>query len=352
MTFGVCPWPITRCWSLPPSCHLSICQLDQATLIHGLFMLSTAHLPELLITASGTLHGLFSLICAFSACSCAELPVQIAAPTRMDFPDQGHERTPSAERRNEPRPRGKPVDCKICRDTVYPTYQEPELWDKLRGKKPRRVYENEDGRLICPCKCSGTIKWVHESCLQEWRYSQAGSPSQWKCATCGYDFQFERMDWARRVRSPILALVLAVVIVLLTVFLLGFMGDRILDLWLDPAGTIYEVFGGETDDWDRDLDLDGGLGIPVPEIDEDGWGFHFLKGLFSLGLVGFVKAFLAMSPFQWWNLRTTGVIGGGGRRRGTGRDRLEDVNLTLVIIGAVTFFWVSCATSTSYAILH
>lgn len=269
----------------------------------------------------------------------------------MDFPDPDHESDHGSNHGSDhdgmpqdeprPRPRGQPVDCKICRDTVYPTYQEQEIWDRLRGKKPRRVYENEDGRLICPCKCSGSIKWVHESCLQEWRYSQAGQPSQWKCATCGYEFQFERMDWARRLRSPLLAFALAVVIVILTVFLLGFMGDRILDLWLDPAGTIYGAFGGETDDWDMDFDLHGDLGIPVPNVDEESWTFHFLKGLFSLGLVGFVKAFFAMSPFQWWNLRSTGIVGGGGRRRGTGRDRLEDVNLTLVVIGAVTFFWVS-----------
>jgi hypothetical protein len=261
----------------------------------------------------------------------------------MDFADHGHEfAADSDEPQPRPRPRGKPAECNICRDVVYPTYQEPEIWDKLRGRKPRKVYENEEGRLICPCKCSGSIKWIHESCLQEWRYSQAGTDNQWKCSRCGYRYQFERMDWARRVRSPVLAFFLAVVVVISTIFLLGFIGDRILDLWLDPVGTVYGVFGGEGDDWDFDIDIDVGRGIPIPDIDEESWSFHFLKGLFSLGLVGFVKAFLAMSPFQWWNLRHAGVVGGGaGRRRGTGRDRLEDVNLTLVVIGAITFFWVS-----------
>ncbi|KAH6656775.1 hypothetical protein BKA67DRAFT_655084 [Truncatella angustata] len=259
----------------------------------------------------------------------------------MDFPDDGYEAATDGDREHdEPRPHGNPVECNICRDVVYPTYQEPEFLDKIRGKPLRKVYENDAGRLICPCKCSGSIKWTHESCLQEWRYSQAGTDNQWKCSRCGYQYRFERMDWARRLRSPVLAFVLAIAIVLLTVFLLGFVGDRILDLWLDPVGTVYDVFGGEADTWDLDMDLDGALGgIPIPEIDEEGWGFHFLKGLFSLGLVGFVKAFLAMSPFQWWNLRTSGIVGGGARRRGTGRDRLEDVNLMLVVIGAATFFW-------------
>lgn len=260
----------------------------------------------------------------------------------MDFSGQTHDFAAGAD---EPQPqprrqrRDKPVECNICRDVVYPTYKEPEILDKLRGKKPRKVYENEEGRLICPCKCKGSIKWIHEACLQEWRYSQAGTDNQWRCSRCGHRYQFERMDWARRLRSPILAFVLAVLIVITTIFLLGFIGDRILDLWLDPVGTVYEALGGEVDEWDLDVDLGGGLGIPVRDIEEGSWAFHFLKGTLSLGLVGFVKAFIAMSPFQWWNLRQAGVVGGGARRRGGGRDRLEDVNLMLVVIGAVTFFW-------------
>ncbi|KAF2994763.1 hypothetical protein E8E14_001171 [Neopestalotiopsis sp. 37M] len=258
----------------------------------------------------------------------------------MDYSEQAYDFVAAADEpqaQPQPPPRGKPAECNICRDVVYPTYKEPEILDKIRGRKPRKVYENEEGRLICPCKCTGSIKWIHESCLQEWRYSQAGTENQWRCNRCGYRYQFERMDWARRLRSPIMAFLLAVLIVITTIFLLGFVGDRILDLWLDPFGTVYEALGGESDEWDVDVDLGGGLGIPIRDIDQGSWSFHFLKGLFSLGLVGFVKAFVAMSPFQWWNLRQAGVVGGGGRRRGTGRDRLEDVNLLLVLIGAAVW---------------
>ena len=61
-----------------------------------------------------------------------------------------------------------------------------------------------------------------------------------------------------------------------------------------------------------------------------------------MGLLGFIKVFFAMGPWQWWNLRQVGIVGGRARRRGgTGRDRLEDISWSLVFIGFVTFLYVS-----------
>ncbi|KAH8677369.1 hypothetical protein BX600DRAFT_430718 [Xylariales sp. PMI_506] len=224
-------------------------------------------------------------------------------------------------------------ECYICRDITYPTYEEQSMLGRLRGKKPKRVYIHEEmGRLISPCLCKGSMKFVHEECLQAWRYSQNGSQNKWKCPTCKFEYKFERLDWARRVRSPLLAFGLAIVIFIFCLFLLGFVGDHILSLWLDPVGTLMDGLGSH--------DLDPDDVVDLVDFDENGWGFHFLKGFLSLGLLGFVKSFLAMGPWQWWNLRTSGLLGGGGgRRRGTGRDRMENISLTLVAVGAVTVFW-------------
>jgi len=111
------------------------------------------------------------------------------------------------------------------------------------------------------------------------------------------------------------------------IFLFGFVADPIINLYLDPYDTITSIPSSKL----SDLKLE----------DEDAsWAEHFLKGMASLGLLGFVKAFFAMSPWHWWNLRQTGVLGGGGRaRRGTGRDRLENISWTLVIIGIATFLY-------------
>lgn len=140
----------------------------------------------------------------------------------------------------------------------------------------------------------------------------------------------ERISWAQRLRSPFISLMMTLAILLITIFVLGFVADPILSLWLDPVGTITDsIIPGSKFADDDVFDLG----------ETDGWLEHLLKGVFSLGLLGFVKAFLAMSPWQWWNLRTSGVVSGGARRAGTGRQRMENINLTLVLIGVVTFLF-------------
>lgn len=228
--------------------------------------------------------------------------------------------------------------CRICLEDVLPRY-ERGIGQLLGNRPPRRIYYSEDnGYLITPCMCKGGSKYVHEGCLQGWRYSMAGTDNQFQCPTCKYRYQLERMTWAKRLRSPVLAFALAVLIVILSIFLLGFVADPIISLWLDPVATVGEGIGF--------FDSDDEGEFPLGDFDEEGWSVHFVKGMFSLGLLGFVKAFFAMGPWQWWNLRTSGVIGGARRRGGTGRDRMENINLYLVMIGVVTFFWVSMRRST------
>lgn len=220
--------------------------------------------------------------------------------------------------------------CWICHDEVEPTYEQTGILDGMRNRRPKRQYISEDGdRLVNPCRCKGSVKYVHEGCLKSWMNE---NPNAWRCDRCLYEYRMERLNWAQRLRSPIVALGLTVFILLTTIFILGFIADPILNLWLDPVGTIADSVTTGHIRLDEDIDL-----LP----DEAGWFEHFLKGLFSLGLLGFVKAFLVMSPWQWWNLRTSGIIGGGGRRGGTGRERMESINLLLVLIGVVTFLYVS-----------
>ncbi|KAI1781017.1 hypothetical protein F4818DRAFT_23378 [Hypoxylon cercidicola] len=218
--------------------------------------------------------------------------------------------------------------CWICHDEVEATYEETGFLDGVRNRRPKRHYVSEDGdRLINPCRCKGSVKYVHEGCLKSWMNE---NPNAWRCDRCLYEYRMERLNWAQRLRSPIVALGLTVFILLVTIFVLGFIADPILNLWLDPVGTIADSVTTGHIRLDEDIDL-----LP----DEAGWFEHFLKGLFSLGLLGFVKVFLVMSPWQWWNLRTSGIIGGGGRRGGTGRERMESISLLLVLIGVFTFLY-------------
>jgi uncharacterized membrane protein len=58
------------------------------------------------------------------------------------------------------------------------------------------------GELIAPCRCSGSIKWVHRSCLNEWRAVSPNPTSFSQCDVCGYEYELEYQeeggfDWSK-----------------------------------------------------------------------------------------------------------------------------------------------------------
>jgi len=226
-----------------------------------------------------------------------------------------------------PRPRTDSRQCWMCHDEEFPTYEEPSVLDGVRRRRLRKTWIPKDpttGPLLSPCLCKGSIGYIHESCLKEYIQNHGA----FKCPTCGYTYQLQRLTWAARVQSPVLTLLLTLGIFVVTTFVLGYAGDYILELYLDPLGTI------------ADSVTNGGLSIEDEmdfALDSDSWALHFVKGFLSLGLLGFVKAFLAMTPWQWWNLRTSATI--YGRTGANGRRRVENINLAFVVIGVFTFLW-------------
>jgi len=103
----------------------------------------------------------------------------------------GHQ--PPRERHYAPR------TCRICLETVLPTYNPPS--DSLPAflrSSPSVTYESEDGgRLLRPCLCKGSQKYVHEECLQAWRLQNPEAKrNYWQCPTCRYKYRLERMTWA------------------------------------------------------------------------------------------------------------------------------------------------------------
>ena len=78
---------------------------------------------------------------------------------------------------------GEPKTCRICFDTSTSEY-DPEV-----------------GRLLSPCRCRGSSKYVHEGCLNQWRIISANSKSYYECNTCGYKYKFRRLAISRWVGS-------------------------------------------------------------------------------------------------------------------------------------------------------
>lgn len=127
---------------------------------------------------------------------------------------------------------------------------------------------------------------------------------------------------------------LTMTIFLVTVFILGFIADPIINLYLDPYKTISSIPAPKS------ASLEDFRSLSVDE--ESSWTEHFLKGIASLGLLGFVKVFLTLSPWQWWNLRGSGFMSGSGGRAGTtGRDRLANISWLVVVLGVCTVLYAS-----------
>lgn len=218
-----------------------------------------------------------------------------------------------------------PRECRICLETVLPTFQPPS--ESLSGflqPKPRVVYESSDpelGRLLRPCRCKGSSRYVHEGCLQAWRHADPDYSKRnfWHCPTCKFQYRLERLTWAHWISSPWTQMTLTLGILLFTIFLLGFIADPIINLYVDPLETIYY-----TEFWEPSA-LSGS---------KPSWLEHLVKGMASLGVLSFLKVLFAFSPWQWWSLRSSGVVSNG---RSTGRNRVASVGWLVILVGVGSF---------------
>ncbi|KAH6603902.1 zinc finger protein [Trichoderma cornu-damae] len=219
--------------------------------------------------------------------------------------------------------RYRPRTCRICLDVVEPRYP------SNASQSSRPMYMSDDpelGRLLSPCKCKGSQKYVHEGCLNSWRLSNPTvKRNYWQCPTCKFSYRLVRLHWASMLSSKWAQAGLTLFLLAASIFVLGFLADPILGLWVDPVGTVSDAVTSVVTDIEA---------LKSPDWEPPTtWGEHFLKGFFSLGLVGIFKSMLAVSPWHWWNLRS---LTGTGRRQGSGRARVENISLVFVIIGALT----------------
>ena len=185
-----------------------------------------------------------------------------------------------------------------------------------------------------PCSLS---LWVHTCCkltqrILRWRHTDPsyGSRNYWKCPTCGFRYRLQRVSWGRAINNTTTRILLTLAIFLMAMFMLGFVADPIINLYIDPYDTITAGVGG------RGAPLFGTSDAGL----RNGWAQHFVKGLASLGLLGFVKVFFALSPWQWWNLRSSGLLNAGTRGGATGRDRVANISWVVIVLGVLTFLWV------------
>jgi len=59
---------------------------------------------------------------------------------------------------------------------------------EIENQNEQSAGANED-MLFSPCRCDGTSKFVHQSCLNQWRATAANPEAFRRCFTCNYEYQ-------------------------------------------------------------------------------------------------------------------------------------------------------------------
>lgn len=255
---------------------------------------------------------------------------------------------PAANGAEQPRPRRRrhygPRSCRICLEVEqpkFPTDASSTLGISSASSRPSYVSDDPElGRLLSPCRCKGSQKYVHEGCLNAWRLANpTATRNYWQCPTCKFSYRVARLHWASMLSNRLTQVALTALLIVAGIFVLGYIADPLFDLWFDPLGTVADTVVHVVNDIEareppamRHADLYADDGPAT-------WSEHFAKGFFSLGLVGLFKTMFTMTPFQWFYYRGNGLLGGGSARRaGTGRARAENMSWVLILIGAATFF--------------
>jgi hypothetical protein len=222
--------------------------------------------------------------------------------------------------------------CRLCHEDVVPTVtiSNPNLPAPFRSTTI--TYTSEDGgRLIKPCKCKGTQRYIHEDCLAELRAKSPQKNAYLKCDLCGFEYNTKRLLIHDILLSRVARMLLTILIVAFLMFVLGFVADPIINIYVDPVQTL----AGQRY-WEP-VKVDN-IG---KKVDDSWWIQHFMKGLVSVGVMGFFKAVLLANPWNFWNLRHSGLLGGSTRST-TGRDRAVNISWIAVLIGvgsALYFFY-------------
>jgi len=217
--------------------------------------------------------------------------------------------------------------CRLCLEDVPATVTLYPPGLPVAFQRPMVEYKNDDeyGRLMKPCHCRGGMRYIHELCLRRSRTENQRPGSLWKCHECGYQFNFHRLTVQKYLGSKTSSGILTILVMALIMFLLGFVADPILNLYTDP----YETIVGHEDFWQE-------VNVNQSKDSLSNWAQHFLKGFVSMGVLSFLRT-MVLNPFQWWNLRNSGLVTSRvSGRSATGRDRAVNISWIVVAMGVLS----------------
>ncbi|CAN6597984.1 hypothetical protein TRVA0_001S05138 [Trichomonascus vanleenenianus] len=146
----------------------------------------------------------------------------------------------------------------------------------------------EYGRLISPCKCAGTAKYVHLMCLQDWRKTSPTQNSFYQCDVCKYRYSLKRTRYAAMLMTRTAKTILTIVLLNMLAFALGYVAYPVLEFALT----------------DEDIELIRKFPVRMLKrmgvrnarryVKKDGLLEHHILGTAAVGAAGFIKISFTM----------------------------------------------------------
>jgi len=219
-------------------------------------------------------------------------------------------------------------------------------------------YDAALGRLIKPCKCDGSIRYVHVECLNRWRRASTSKSAFFECPQCHYRYAFARTRVVGLATSPLILSALSLNIFVVLVFLASFVGSFIVNRFDDSDDGYYSYWFYNPITAARDLitsavhladEVTGSSGVPTKKVD---WSTgapqaipkppgiigrllqRFFLGLSVVGITSFAQWLWSMSlmgPMRFLRLR--GLR--DRRERGGGGSVIAIIIAGFIVAGAV-----------------
>ena len=93
--------------------------------------------------------------------------------------------------------------------------------------------EDSPENMIIPCKCKGSSKYVHRSCLDSWRNVDTTSPNFTRCNTCLFQYVYDNKHNKEKIKKYRFNILYDIFFVILAIFMFGiviFMFISVIDL--------------------------------------------------------------------------------------------------------------------------
>lgn len=204
--------------------------------------------------------------------------------------------------------------------------------------------DGEAGRLFRPCRCSGTMAWVHVECLDTWRNVSSNSDSFFCCDQCHYRYEFgraftafghgfgDRFTVTRLLGSPCAVPIASVLVLLAMIFAGGFVAQL-----LAFAGLVAPLHFVAATSWTmRFVNHVTAGSILVGGASVVGFILEACTFLNPIGGFGRVNIFPGSNLFG-------GGGGGGGRGGGDGAKILLAIAVVVGLLVALRWIYVRVA---------